>query len=268
MNQEIVDDIRTVAKSIGKCLGDKFSRSEYLSNGARYSYYDLYDGGTNFSDYCKKAGFVTKAKEHVPEEIYLERLANAFRKLGRLPKTSERKNFGLNVDKLRFDTLVTTATLKGIVNIPNSEEEKQKRDAPRECEYSEPLQGNPNESLEPARRIPPIPEKTKRKKWERTGVEGFPYAPQDESGVIALFAILCSTGKIPWQILDLNSGKGIDAIVHDDKLHAEVRVELKHTLSKNSWNHSIDSLDCVVCWENRWKDFPKRVIELRSLVKK
>ncbi len=34
-------------------------------------------------------------------------------------------------------------------------------------------------------------------------LNGFPYAPQEEQGVLAIFAILCSKKILPWQILDL-----------------------------------------------------------------
>jgi len=51
---------------------------------------------------------------------------------------------------------------------------------------------------EHARPIPPIPFNTKRSKWERTGLDGFPYAPQEEQGVLALFSILCARGVLPW----------------------------------------------------------------------
>lgn len=113
----------------------------------------------------------------------------------------------------------------------------------------------------------PIPKQTKRTKWKRIDIDGFPYAPQEEEGVVALFAILCSRGLIKWQILDLKGGRGIDAICYDIDTHREIRVELKHTLSRGSWNHPIEDIDYVVCWLNRWQDFPKPVIELSSLVR-
>jgi len=65
-----------------------------------------------------------------------------------------------------------------------------------------------------------------------------------------------------WQILELRGGKGIDATCYDNDQNREIRVELKFRLSKGSWNHNIDDLDYVVCYENRWRDFPKPVIEL------
>ncbi len=113
---------------------------------------------------------------------------------------------------------------------------------------------------------PPIPLGTSRTRWERTGLASFPYAPQDESGTLALFAILCATGKIAWQVVELNAGKGIDATCWDSVMQREIRVELKHTLSRTGWNHSLDDIDYVVCWENRWLGFPKPVIQLRDLV--
>ena len=39
----------------------------------------------------------------------------------------------------------------------------------------------------------------------------------------------------------------------------EMRVEVKHTHSRGNWNHTLDEIDYIVCWENRWKDFPKPV---------
>jgi hypothetical protein len=115
-----------------------------------------------------------------------------------------------------------------------------------------------------ARRIPPIPSKSKRRKWARIDVPGFPYAPHDEQGVVALFAVLCNRGGKPWQILDINGGKGIDAICWDDERNIEFRVEFKYVLSKQSWNHPVDNLDLVVCWRNQWLDFPKPVFELEK----
>ena len=268
--QEIVEDIRRVARGLGLKTGDQLSRSEYLNNGARFSMYQIYDGGMTWSHYCQKAGFEPKAAESVPDEIYFKRLLEAKRILGRLPKTAERKKYHLNFSKRRWPTLedfIRTAVSRGIVEPPISKTKEDERvgkdEEPPEKKYH-----LKKLSSDISRPIPPIPEKTRRKKWERTGVEGFPYAPQDESGVIALFSILCGQGIIPWQIIDLNSGKGIDAVCYDDQQHQELRVELKHTLSRSNWNHPFDSFDYLVCWENRWRDFPKPVIELKDLIKK
>lgn len=271
MKQEIVDDVGRVALMLSKKPRDGFSRREYLNNGARFSMYDIYDGGRNWSYYCEAAGFKPETNEAVPDEVYFERLRRAWHDLGRLPKTSERKKFGLQFGKSRWPTLdafIKTAGSKGIVTLPHSTKVEKLDETLRKDEEHQ--QKEPEKVLGSSRPIPPIPEKTKRKRWERTGVVGFPYAPQDESGVVALFSVLCAQGIIPWQILDLNGGKGIDAVCYDDRRHCELRVELKHTLSRSGWNHSFDSFDYVVCWENRWsgEKFPKPVYELKTLVKR
>lgn len=69
--QEIVEDIRRVARGLGLKTGDQLSRSEYLNNGARFSMYQIYDGGMTWSHYCQKAGFEPKAAESVPDESIL-----------------------------------------------------------------------------------------------------------------------------------------------------------------------------------------------------
>ncbi|OIP27140.1 MAG: hypothetical protein COW22_04345 [Chloroflexi bacterium CG15_BIG_FIL_POST_REV_8_21_14_020_46_15] len=101
----IIDDIIRVAESLGLKRGERFSRNEYLIHGAKFSENNIYDGGTDWTYYCKKAGFLTKAKEEVPDAVYYDRLKKAYELLGRLPKTSERKKFGLNFQKRRWATL-------------------------------------------------------------------------------------------------------------------------------------------------------------------
>jgi hypothetical protein len=269
--QEIIEDIRRVAKKLKRVSGrDTLSRSEYLGNDPKFSMYHIYDNGLTWEHYCTLAGFSSKAREPVTDDLYVQRLIDAVKSLGRFPKASERKKFGLNFSKRRWPTLddfIKHVVANKLADFPAS----LARDyVPSENPTVTPIAPSIS-SVEPSqngyqRIVPPIPQRTKRKKWERTGIVGFPYAPQDESGVVALFAVLCANGTLPFQILDLNSGKGIDAICHDEKNQAEIRVELKHTLSKASWNHSIESIDCVVCWENRWPAFPKPVIELKSIV--
>ena len=254
VKQEIVDDIRRVARNIGLKPGDELGKRDYLNHGAQFSDYQIREGGITWSAYCTKAGYKPKIRnKFIPDEIYFVRLQEAINQLGRFPKTLEQKKFKLWFPKKRWLTLgvfIENAILQGKVRLPASlkikpaaEKPKEDNQAPKE-EHYEPIK-------EQARAIPPIPQRTRRKKWERTGMEGFPYAPQDESGVIALFSILCAKGIIPWQILELNKGKGIDAVCYDDRKNCEFKVELKYILSRSNWNHPLDSFDRLVCWENR-----------------
>jgi len=97
----IVDDVERVAQLLGK---EALGLSEYLQHG-KYSEYQIYDGGRTWGKICKKAGIKTKANKPVSDDIYFERLAVAVDTLGRYPKTSERKKFGLNMSKRRYPTL-------------------------------------------------------------------------------------------------------------------------------------------------------------------
>jgi hypothetical protein len=275
MKQDIIDNVKKVARRLGLNPGEEFTYQKYFENGGRHTEYQVADGGYSWKKYCEAAGFKPKIKEQVSPEECWERYKRAIAAIkeiegrGRHPKNSELKKYKLLFGGDRYRTLNECrqrAVEEGLVPARSHEvisgggngrplservsEEKQTREMPN--------------GLRP---VPPIPLKTKRRKWQQTGIEGFPYAPQEESGVAAILAVLCANRKLPWQILDL-SAKGIDATVYDEQEQRELRVELKHTLSKSGWNHSIDSLDCVVCWENRWKDFPKPVYELRSLVKR
>jgi hypothetical protein len=104
--KEIVDDILRVARNLGLVQGkDKFSRSEYLNNGANFSKDDIYDDGLTSEYYCRNAGFKIKTKEPVPDEVYFERLKKAVDTLGRLIKVYERNKFGLNFSKRRWANL-------------------------------------------------------------------------------------------------------------------------------------------------------------------
>jgi len=267
LNKDIVSDVRRVAEKLGVSV---LSRSEYLQYG-NYSAYHLYDGGATWEDYCTAAGLSTKRIIPIEDEVYFANLVHAVEVLGRLPKTSERKTFGLNFSKRRYPTftnfietaqklgIIETSVTKVVETAKTNQSDFSQIDTQTNDKHPEP----PDVTL---RSVPPIPAKTRRTKWERTGVEGFPYAPRDESGTVALFGILCAQGIIKWQIVDLTNGKGIDAICWDDESGREIKVELKHTLSRASWNHSVDDLDYVVCWENRWSDFPKPVVCLRNLL--
>jgi len=265
--QEVVEDIQRVAKQLGK---SELSRSEYLGHG-KYSCYSIYDGGANWDGYCRLAGLKTKDIEQVSDEVYFQRIVKAVKTLGRYPKSSERKKFGLNMAKNRYPTL--TDFIKKAVELGHVEnlfDSKQILETPKlnAMDSKDKFALNQHSLLpqKTSRPVPPIPSGAKRRNWQRVDLEGFPYAPQEEQGVLAIFAILCSKGILPWQILDLCGGKGIDAVCYDEKRNSEIHVELKYRLSKGSWNHSIDDIDYVVCWENRWKDFPKPVIELANLL--
>lgn len=249
-------------------------RSEYIQHGGRFSLYDIYDGGHTWEEYCNAVGIKTKKKEPIPDEVYFARLKQAVQGLGRLPKTNERKQFGLNFSKRRYATLgafISKAINMGIVSARfRGEAELLKpsnKSSPSLVSEPTPLIIS-TAQITQAQAIPPIPKQTKRRKWERIDVAGFPYAPQEEAGVIALFSILCGRGHINWHILDLRGGKGIDAICYDNDNRKEIRVELKYVLSSNSWNHKLEDLDYVVCWVNKWSDFPKPVIELSSFLRK
>lgn len=269
LSSEIIEDIKRVASELNR---DELSRSEYVQHG-RFSVYKIYDGGHTWEEYCDAAGIKTRKKEPVSDEIYFARLKQAKHALGRLPKTNERKQFGLNFSKRRFPTLgafIDKAISQGIIERQFTTD----AELPQPVERSStPLSGEPvsrsvstSTQIKQEQAIPPIPKQTTRVKWERIDIDGFPYAPQEEAGVVALFAILCGKSYLKWQILDLRGGKGIDAICYDNETGKEIQVELKYILSRTSWHHSIEDIDYVVCWINRWHDFPKPVIELSRFI--
>lgn len=266
---DIINDIKRVASRLGLHPGAEFSRQEYRNNGGQFTHYQIYDGGRGWEGLCAAAGFITKQKVPVPDDVYFQKLAAAVQQLGRYPKASERKRFGLNFSKRRFPTL--TIFVEKAIELGHVAD---LRSRVGESEAT-PTPVAPSPPLEPVghavpdyRPTPPIPAQTKRRKWERTGIKGFPYAPQDELSVVALFGILCANGTLDWEILEMNGGKGIDATCFDHATREEIRVEVKHIHSRGNWNHTLDEIDYIVCWENRWKDFPKPVIELRHLVKR
>ena len=254
----------------------KLSYPQYRDVGGKYSKGQIYSDGDTWDDLCAECGIqIDRRNDPIPDEVYFKRLKSFIDTEGRLPKSSERKKAGLNFSKSRwnsFDAFLSEAIERGIVPpslAPQFEENS----------YIESAQDKPShplaspistQSSHPDRSIPPPPLRPLRSKprWKRIDIPGFPYAPQDENAVIALFAILCHCGIIPWQILDLNSGQGIDCICHNGETHRELRVEFKLVLSRTSWNHSIEDFDVVIYWENKWHDFPKQVIELSPLLEK
>ena len=264
-DRDLVADIKRVASKMGARI---LSRSEYFQNG-QYTAYQVYDGGRTWEDVCHAAGLETKKIEPVSDKEYFYRLKQAFNTIGRYPKASERKKFSLNFSKRRYATLnefIRKAIALGYV--PSLFKNKKDKESYETNTASVEKVFLQNANNGKPKRIPPsIPNETSQKKWERIAIDGFPYAPHDELGVVALFAIPCSTGKIKWQILEVRGGKGIDITCYNDVTGKNIRVELKHTLSKGSWNHRIEDIDYVVCWENRWPNFPKPVLALNQMVK-
>ena len=259
--KEIIEDITRVAKEL---IVTSLSRSRYLQF-ARYSGNQIYDEGRTWSEFCAAAGLSTGANNYpVIDEEYFTRLAEAIKKLGRFPKASERKLYGLNISKARYHNyseFIREAVRQGKVVDITGEYTAIENEPELAIEAQVPIHVA---NRDQPRIIPPIPRSSKRTKWERTDIDGFPYAPQDESGVVALFAILCSQGVLRWQIIDLNSSKGIDCICNDEEAGKEIHVELKYLLYRAGWNHPLDEVDYVVCWENRWPAFPKPVFELKK----
>jgi hypothetical protein len=260
--QKLLEDVKRVAHLLN--VRD-LSRSEYLAHG-NFNAYQLYDIAGSWTDLCAEVGLSTKAKSSISDEEYFDRLAKAVKELGRYPTAMERKRFGLNMSKRRYPTLkffIKEAIRQEYVpDLYQSTEQKAKNE---NDETIKSLIVSSIDNLSSERIIPPIPSNTIRKKWERIDIPGFPYAPQEEQGVLAIFSILCSKRILPWQILDISTN-GIDAICFDEESQKEIHVELKFLLSRGSWNHPIDDLDYLVCWESRWPDFPKPVIELRKLI--
>ena len=91
LTTDIVEDIRRVAVTLRIVSGDPLARGDYLNNGAKFTFHQLYENG-GWTKLCSKAGYSTKAKEIVTDEEYFARLAKAYKELGRYPKTYERKN--------------------------------------------------------------------------------------------------------------------------------------------------------------------------------
>jgi hypothetical protein len=97
----IIEDIRRVAHRLGT---KSLARTEYYLHG-KYSQYQMYESGNNWTDLCGRAGIVSKTKQTVSDEEHFCNLAKAEETLGRYPRVSERKKFGLNASKRRFPTL-------------------------------------------------------------------------------------------------------------------------------------------------------------------
>jgi hypothetical protein len=269
--QKIIKDIKKIGRLLKKKPGYPFSKREYLTYpGRRFSHNSIYDGGVNWQYYCEKAGFKPKCIRNRPDDFYFANLQRAIDDLGRFPKKFELKKYNLTHTGRRW------AGQKAFFNDAIARKKVNAEGIP----YPEAVPAvNQNSACTlshdvkffavdiPPMPVPPVPLNSKRETWIRTNLSGFPYAPHDESGVIALFAVLCSKYLIPWQIVELNYGSGIDCICFHSSKKYEIRVEFKYIHNKSNWNHDISKLDYVVCWENKWPDFSKPVLELKSYIK-
>jgi hypothetical protein len=270
--EEKIGDISRIKNFLGVTV---LSYPRYRDAGGKFSKWQLYSDGDSWRELCAVCDLeVDRRNAPIPDDTYFARLTAFIQKKGRLPKTSERKLAGLSFRKSRWATLknfLSEAAEKGIIppNLcpPSPPDLAEGQD--KVLSTKEPSETVDNQAIGDLRRIPPPPLQSLRTnpKWKKIDIFGLPYAPQDENAVIALFAILCHRGIIPWQILDLNSGQGIDCLCHDDSTNTEVRVEFKLVLSQNTWNHSLDDIDAVVCWKNAWQRFPKRVLELEAILR-
>ena len=221
---EIIADIRRVGESLGKSPGDDFTLPEYNNGGGNVSTHYLHQNDRRWSYYVQMAGFSpNRSSEFVSDDGYFARLREALQTLGekRPPKPTEQQKFRLNFRDNRWKTfnlfLQDAARLGHIPDhlIGDLLERDEIASTPAEATTA-PLAQIPHRDKSGTRPVPPIPRQTKRKKWQRTDVVGHPYEPHDETGVIALFAILCAKGTIPWQILTLDSTR-IDAICAIDE---------------------------------------------------
>ena len=102
---DIIADMKRVAHPLGIGPGQRLGLNQYLQHRAQYTRHQLYDGGNMWEALCSKAGFTTKEKTAVSDNAYFANLARAVKGLGRYPKASERKKYGLNFSKRRYPNL-------------------------------------------------------------------------------------------------------------------------------------------------------------------
>jgi hypothetical protein len=274
MNMSLADritkDIRRVVEEL-QCK--ELSCTEYLSRArSGITRWKINQAG-GWAKLCKAAGARAKTTRRVTNQEYFERLRRAYRELGRLPTAYERSKYHLDAVTKRWGSwqaFVEEARKRRV--IPGGEHRPSQ---PRHAQRATQSEAKTDEGqlistrrVRQPHRAPAIPRHTGRRnpKWRQTDIIQFPYEPLEEQGVVALFSILCATGTIDWGILDITSSRSPDATCYDYQRQTEIAVEFEHTLRKSTWHHDIDEIDCVVCWENRWSDFPKDVIELKKLI--
>lgn len=236
---------------------------EYLDAGGEFSRSQLYSDGHTLDTVGLAPDDVNVP---VADEVYLGRLKQFIEREGRLPKSREKRLAGLNFSTGRWGSLgafLEFAAKKGV--IPNalvSGRGPILPVSPALSGQSPVVMGTETAVAVQERELPPIPKKSKWKKWSRIDEPGFPYAPHDELGVVALFAILCSHGKLPYQLVGATGGQGTDSVCWDENNRRHLNIEFKYVLSKTTWNHPLNEVDVVVCWRSTWPDFTKEVLEL------
>ncbi len=264
---EKLRDMTRVAEQLNV---SSLSWRQYWDNGGNYTEGQIFSDGHKWEDLCKELGLDSdRRNKPVTDEEYLRRLKEFYDREGRVPNTSEIRLARLGFGKSRWPTLkaflafgveqgtIPARALKKPYRIDETGEPT--RDA-AVTQRPENQDSSPGRERTP----PPIPPGSK-KKWQRIDEPGFPYAPTSEAGVVALFAILCSHGKLPFQLVEITGGKGIDSTCWDERSKEHVSLEFKYKLRENSrWNHSIKDLHMVVCWNNEWPGFPKEVIALSA----
>ena len=258
---EKIEDVTRVKQRL---TASYLSFSEYQEAGGRFTKGQIYSDGDTWRAICESVGISPdQANAPVPDEEYFRRLRQFWDQHGRRPKRTERKKAGLNFRQSRWGSLgvfLEEAVKRGVIP-PGT--------APAPLAVvatfgQRPSRASARASLNTSdrRSVPPIPKPTRRTAWSRIDEPGFPYGPHDELGVIALFAILCSHGKLPYQIVGATGGEGVDSVCWDEQEGRHVNVEFKYVLSRGTWNHALDQVDLVVCWRSNWANFPKPVIEL------
>jgi hypothetical protein len=260
----------------------ELSVPEYINAGGKYGN-QIYSGGDTWEGLLKELGLEIKSPRNRKrnKNFYYENLKTWVKENGKIPKSTERTKAKLNFSKTEefwnnYTEFIRSALNEGIISndvVPKKYLEKNMPDFEESDGLINEIDHHVNDqkknNLE--RRTPPPPKTNlnirRKPNWKRIDIPGMPYAPQDENAVIALFAILCSHNILKFQILDVQSGEGIDSICYDDDSGKEVRIEFKLDLSENKFNHKIEDLDMVVCWKNKWLNFPKKVIELENILK-
>ncbi|MEW6347955.1 MAG: hypothetical protein AB1646_02750 [Thermodesulfobacteriota bacterium] len=263
--EDKLKDIKRVAGELGV---SRLSRRQYSENGGLYTEHQIFDRGDTWAALCKEVALESKRQNPVADEEYFRRLKEFYERNHRVPKYNEVTLAGLTFNK-RWTTrkdFLADAVEKGVIP-QEALKQHHRNDIPEET-AGEAAETNQTEKRDafPKRAsiVPPPPKDSKWQKWQRIDEPGFPCAPHDELGVVALFAILCSQEKLPFQIIGATGGKGTDSVCWDERTRDHVNIEFKYNLSQSTWNHPIEEVDLVVCWKTKWPDFPREVIELSA----